>query len=407
MAEETAMSQRPLRLLVVADTYPPLKMSGAVQMRDLVRGFADAGHAPTVVVPTPNLDRPCQTVSDRGVVTVRVRTAPTKDIGYARRTVNELRLAGSLMRGMRRAGLGPAEWDGVVWYSPTIFLGPFARKAKLASGCRSYLILRDIFPEWAVDMGLLKRGAAYRFFKWIERRQYAVADTIGVQCEANVSYVQQLVGPQTSVEVLENWLSPAPVQACSLDLSQTRLGGRRLVAYTGNMGIAQGMDVFLDLARSMAGRSDLGFVFVGRGSEARRLHSAAEQHGLTNVLFHDEVEPCEVPGLLAQCEFAIVALDPRHTSHNIPGKFLTYMQAGLPVLARINPGNDLERLIREHDVGRVCIGGDAATLRAQLEEMLATPGYPARASQNARALWAGRFSTTTAVSQIVEALATR
>lgn len=60
------------------------------------------------------------------------------------------------------------------------------------------------------------------------------------------------------------------------------------------------------------------------------------------------------PHLYAQCAVGIVALDPRHKSHNIPGKFLTYMQSGLPVLANINAGNDLAALIRHESVGQVC-----------------------------------------------------
>jgi len=64
------------------------------------------------------------------------------------------------------------------------------------------------------------------------------------------------------------------------------------------------------------------------------------------VLFYDEIDPDEIPGLYAQCHVGIVALDPRHKTHNIPGKFLSYMQSGLPVLASINPGNDLVELIQ-------------------------------------------------------------
>jgi hypothetical protein len=63
-----------------------------------------------------------------------------------------------LLRARRQSGLGRERWDGVVWYSPTIFLGPIVRVLRRESRCRSYLILRDIFPEWAVDMGLMRRG---------------------------------------------------------------------------------------------------------------------------------------------------------------------------------------------------------------------------------------------------------
>jgi len=100
-------------------------------------------------------------------------------------------------------------------------------------------------------------------------------------------------------------------------------------------------------------RGDIGFLFVGRGSELPRLRVIARDRLLENVLFYDEVDSGEVPGLLAQCHIGLVALDLRHKTHNIPGKFLTYVQAGLPVLARINANNDLVGLIETEGVGRV------------------------------------------------------
>ncbi len=394
-----------MRIAIVADTFPPIRISGAVQMRDLVREFAAQGHETTVIVPAASQPQPWTVERASGLTVLRVRTPPTKDVNYVRRTLNEMRLPHALGRGMRAAGLPLSGWEGVVWYSPTIFLGPLVRRLRRASGCRSYLILRDIFPEWAVDMGLMGRGLPYRFFKWIEAGQYAVADTIGVQCEANLAYLAPWARqPGRTLEVLENWLSPAPVAGCRIDLSRTPLANRKIFVYTGNMGVAQGMDPFLDMVARMRERHEVGFLFVGRGSEAARFAAEAGRLGLDNVVFHDEIEPEEIPGLLAQCHAAMLALDPRHTSHNIPGKFLTYMQAGLPVLARINPGNDLEKLIRAEGVGRVCTGGNGATLLGLAEELLADPATGGAARDRARGLWERRFSTATAVRQIVASL---
>jgi glycosyltransferase involved in cell wall biosynthesis len=398
-----------MRLAIIADTYPPIRISGAVQMRDLVREFAAQGHQPTVIVPAASLAEPWKIEKTCEITVLRVRTPPTKDVNYVLRTINEMRLPYALLRGMKAAGVPLSGWDGVIWYSPTIFLGPIVKRIKRASGCRSYLILRDIFPEWAADMGLMGRGLPYRFFKWIEAGQYAVADTIGVQCHANLAYLAAWAAAQPGrrLEVLENWLSPAPVAGCRIDMQKTKLAGQKIFVYTGNMGVAQGMDVFLEMVARLRDRTDVGFLFVGRGSEAARYAAEAERQGLDNVVFHDEIEPEEIPGLLAQCHFAMLALDPRHTSHNIPGKFLTYMQAGLPVLARINAGNDLEQLIRSENVGRVCTGGDAGLLQSLAEQLLSVEGMSDRSAQRARSLWNDQFSTTVAVAAIIAALRTR
>lgn len=394
-----------LRLIIIADTYPPLRISGAVQMRDLVREFVEQGHAPTVVVPTASLLSPWSVEESDGITLLRVRTPRTKDIDYVRRTLNEMRLPHVLLRALRNSGLAADRWDGIVWYSPTIFLGPIVRALRRESRCRSYLILRDIFPEWAVDMGLMRRGLAYRFFKWVERKQYAVADVIGVQTPANLPYLRKWAAqPGRQLEVLQNWLRPAMDAGCRIQISGTRLAGRRIIVYAGNMGVAQGMDVFMDLAIRMRDRSDVGFLFVGRGSDAARFASMAQDLRLENVMFHDEIEPNEIPGLLAQCHVGIVALDPRHHSHNIPGKFLTYMQAGIPVIARINPGNDLERMIKESRVGRVCTGGDAAVLERLAEDLLSDPSAAEDARRNGKELSERLFSSSAAVRQIVHGL---
>lgn len=394
-----------LRLIIIADTYPPLRISGAVQMRDLVREFVEQGHLPTVVVPTASLSSAWSVEESDGITLLRVRTPRTKDIDYVRRTLNEMRLPHVLLRALRNSGLGADRWDGIVWYSPTIFFGPIIRALRRESRCRSYLILRDIFPEWAVDMGLMRRGLAYRFFKWVERSQYAAADVIGVQTPANLPYLKDWVSQSgRQLEVLQNWLRPAADVGCRVQISGTPLAGRRIIVYAGNMGVAQGMDVFMDLAIRMRARPDVGFLFVGRGSDAARFASLAQELRLENVVFHDEIEPREIPGLLAQCHVGIVALDPRHHSHNIPGKFLTYMQAGIPVIARINPGNDLERMIKESRVGRVCTGGDAALLERLTEDLLSDPTAAEDARRNGKELSERLFSSSAAVRQIVHAL---
>src|ERR1035437_2130447 len=114
---------------------------------------------------------------------------------------------------------------------------------------------------------------------------------------------------------------------------------------------------------------DIGFLFVGRGSDAQRLRKDAKARGLDNVVFHDEIEPSEIPGLYSQCHVGIVALDPRHKTHNLPGKFLSYMQSGLPVLASINPSNDLAELIQREGVGRVCTDHSVDTLQRLAVEL--------------------------------------
>jgi glycosyltransferase involved in cell wall biosynthesis len=206
------------------------------------------------------------------------------------------------------------------------------------------------------------------------------------------------------VEVLWNWLTPAPNIGCRIDVASTTLAGRTIFVYAGNMGVAQGLDVLLELAARLRDRVDIGFLFVGRGSEVPRLRAVAEDHALKNILFYDEVDPEEIPGLLSQCHVGLLALDPRHRTHNIPGKFLTYVQSGLPVLARINANNDLVALIETEGVGRVDVGESLESSQAIAEEMADDITGRELMSSRGRALSRKLFSSTTAVKQIVESL---
>ena len=394
-----------MRLARIADAYPPMRSSGAVQLRDLSKEFFRQGFLTTVMIPSAELDAPWRLEEMNGVQVLRLKAPRTKDIGYVRRTAGEFLMPFMMLHNLRKSPLANVSWDGVVWYSPTIFLGPIVKVLKKASGCRSYLIIRDIFPEWAVDMGLLRRGLAYRFFKVVERYQYSVADVIGVQTLANLSYFDHLMQrDKQQVEVLQNWLADEPDTGCGIVVAEGPLAGRKIFVYAGNMGVAQGMDVLLDLAEKLQGRKDIGFLFVGRGHDAERLQSKAKTSGLNNVAFYDEIDPAEIPGLYAQCHIGLVALDTRHKTHNIPGKFLSYMQCGLPVLATINPGNDLETLINTERVGRVCSDSSVVTLQLQAEELIDALAVDPEISSRCKSLSARLFSPEVAVNQIISAL---
>jgi len=393
-----------MRLVLIADAFPPMRSSAAAQLWDLSTEMVRQGHRLTVLVPSPGLDRAWGIEEMDGIQVVRLNAPRTKDIGYLRRTVSELMLSFVMAWNLRKIPLAAEQWDGVIWYSPTIFLGPLARFLKRRGACRGYLIVRDIFPEWAVDLGLLKRGAVYRFFKWIEHYQYSVADVIGVQTPANIPYFDRWAHAGRRVEVLQNWLSDASDIGSSISVADGPLAGRTVFVYAGNMGVAQGMGVFIDLTERMRERKDIGFLFVGRGSDAGWMREEAQQRGLDNIVFHDEIDASEIPGLYAQCHAGIVALDPRHKTHNIPGKFLSYMRAGLPVLARINPGNDLESLVREEGVGRVCTEDSVETL-AEMATLLAEGVVSdGTMSVRCRSLFEKRFSPTMAVEQVAAGL---
>lgn len=360
----------------------------------------------TVLLPDASLSEPWKLEEQGSVSLLRLKAPRTKDVNYFRRALAEFRLSGCMYRTLMKSPLKSMPWDSLVWYSPTIFFGSLVAKLKKGKPCPSYLILRDIFPEWAVDMGLLGRGLVYRYFKKVERFQYEQADTIGVQTPSNIEYFKkEQSGLYASVEVLNNWLSESSPGECSIRIAETALAGRRIFAYTGNIGIAQGMDILIELANELKDDDTVGFVFVGRGTAVGQIKQRAASYCLENILFFDEIEPSEIAGLLAQCHVGLIALDPHHRNDNIPGKFLAYMQARLPVLANINPDNDLEKMVYEYRVGEVVSDNSLSRLTELAKKLLTDIEEDDAISVSCQDLATATFSSAAAVKQIVASLA--
>jgi glycosyltransferase involved in cell wall biosynthesis len=169
------------------------------------------------------------------------------------------------------------------------------------------------------------------------------------------------------------------------------------------MGVAQGMDILIELVESLRERKDIGFLFVGRGREFSNLVAEKASRGLDNVLFFNEIDPSEIPGLLAQCHVGLVALHPDHKTHNIPGKFVSYVQYGLPVLARVNAGTDMARLIEEQVVGKVYIGDSVQELKRLAVGLVDDDATRNSMSERGRQLGRAMFSPASAAQQIVGA----
>ena len=131
----------------------------------------------------------------------------------------------------------------------------------------------------------------------------------------------------------------------------------------------------------------------------------AKHRGLVNTVFCDEIDADEIPGLYAQCHVGLIALDVRHKTHNIPGKFLSYLQSGLPVMAIINDGNDLQSIIEKYQVGKVTTDRSQENLRVLasllVEDITSKNG---EISSRCKVLASELFSSTTAVKQIVHSL---
>jgi glycosyltransferase involved in cell wall biosynthesis len=342
-----------VNILLVTDAYFPIRTSAATLMHDLAQAFLEEGHRVSLVTFSDKQLSRVDIQSVKGITVLSVKAFKTKDINRFARLIGEFINPFLIWYRLKKyKKFSEEDFDLIAWYSPSIFWGPFIARAKKKFNARSYLILRDIFPDWAYDLGLIKNRLIYQFLKKIAYFQYSQADVIGVQSPNNLEYFRaQYPEFRFKGEVLWNWVGLIEETNCSIDLSKTHLGNRKIFIYAGNMGISQAVESLIEFAAIMSYEKDIGFIFVGRGSEVERLKSLVKNKALENVLFFDEIEYSQIPKLYRQCAAGMISLDKRHSTHNIPGKFLTYVSHDLPVLAIGNAGNDLERLIKDNDLG--------------------------------------------------------
>lgn len=390
-----------MEILIIASVFPPLKSSGAVQLYDLALEFINQGHSVSVFTPEPSLKSPYLHKVIDGINIFYLKTPKIYGVGLFRRTLGEFLMPFYMWKNIKKSNFKLKIVDMIVWYSPSIFLGPLVRKVSAYCTCPNYLILRDIFPDWAVDVGVIKKGPPYFFFKLVQKYQYSIATVIGVQSPGNLIYFDKEKVKKGSIEVLHNWLSIPEWRVSNINVLSTKFTGRKIFVYAGNMGKAQGVDIFLDLAEKFSSRMDVGFLFVGRGTEVERLKDLSKKMQLENILFFDEINSNEIPSLYSQCSAGIISLDIRHKSHNIPGKFLSYIQNGLPVLANVNPGNDIIEIINSNKVGLAKSFSNVDELYTSATILLSEIHRGYDFSSNCRKLSCRLFSTKHAAEQII------
>jgi O26-antigen biosynthesis N-acetyl-L-fucosamine transferase len=402
-----------MRITILVDCYYPKISAGAKLIHDLAIEFLRREHTVTIITPTETITQKYEVEhvpsgADKTLRVVRVRTGKIKGAQRALRALQEFRLSSNIWNNTGDF-LRDNPADLLIFYSPSIFWAPLVRRLKALWDCPSYLILRDIFPQWAVDAGILRKGLAWYFLCRKERQQYLNADVIGVQSPSNLHYFDdKFPSLKARKEVLYNW-SPRnePDIPCTSFRKLWGLENKVVFIYGGNIGVAQDMDNLLRLATNVAANKDICFVFVGSGSEVDRLSRQIELNGLQNVRIFPALEPMQYQGMVSEFDVGLLSLDRRLTTHNVPGKLLGYLYNGLPVLASLNPGNDLFALLEENGAGICILNGDDERLRAGALRLAADKEMRKEMGRGARVLLETTFSVESAAQQILSSVVPR
>ena len=237
-----------MHLILLADIDFFGHNSGSILIKDLLKEFDKKKIQITAIFPSHSILKKTKIfLSDNNKVII-ARTLNSKSHFYLFRTFAEILNPFLMTLPLLIFSAYFKKIDGVIWYSPSIFFGPIIRLIKYKKNIKSYLVLRDIFPQWAIDLKILKINWIYHFFKYFEGMQYDCADSIGIQSQANIMYFfKNYPAYKKKVEVLNNWMSKKTRLPTSINLQNTILKNRLILIYAGNFGKAQELPFFLKI----------------------------------------------------------------------------------------------------------------------------------------------------------------
>lgn len=339
---------------------------------DLLQEFVAHGHEVHVACASEKRDcaKTCRS-HVRGIDVLRVRTGNlTGNVGIIEKGIATIGVDGRFKRAIARFFDGIV-FDLIIYPTPPITLAGTVEYLKKKTGAATYLLLKDIFPQNAVDLGMISRsgveGAVYRFFREKERRLYRVSDFIGCMSPANVSYLlEHNEGIDSSiVEVCPNCIKPKNYDALSAQASsmlKRRYGipeEGTVFLYGGNLGKPQGIDFVLDCLKSCSSQKDAFFLIVGGGSEADRIHEFISENAISNAAIVGPLPKEEYELMVNLCDVGLVFLDYRFTIPNFPSRMLSYLQAGLPIIVCSDPCTDMGDIAEDNGFGWKCLSDDS------------------------------------------------
>ncbi|MFZ2582228.1 MAG: glycosyltransferase family 4 protein [Citrobacter portucalensis] len=358
-----------MRIALICDDYLPHSTRvSAKMMHELACELLCKGHEPVVICPDDKI-KSLDILKLDGVTIYKFPNGSIKDVSKIYRAINESALSFNAWRFVSKH-LSKDKIDGIVYYSPSIFFGPLVKKIKQKHRCKSYLILRDSFPQWLVDQKIIKKnGLAEKYFRCFERINYNAADCIGVMSDRNKDIFINKYSDKYNVQVLFNWANFKSIDIIphSTLLSKMSLQDKVIFFYGGNIGHAQDMMNLMRLVKSMAYRDDVHFLLVGQGDEVPVVENFILDNSLNNCTYLPSITQCEFKSVLKVVDVGLFSLAKNHSVHNYPGKLLGYMANKLPILGSVNEGNDVMQVINSAKAGFAFVNGnDEALLNAAI-----------------------------------------
>ncbi len=368
----------------------------------LVEEFVSHGHEVTVVAPG---NGKTGIYVECGIPLLRVQTLPIKNVPNYLKGISNVLLPYQFERALNQFYKGRL-FDVIISPTPPITLVDLVAKLKRKFGAKFYLILRDIFPQNAVDLGFMKKdGLLHRYFRRKERKLYMEADYIGCMSQGNIDYVK-VHNPEVSAEKLhelKNYQKPYKGFGSDPDLIKRKYGiaEKFVVVFGGNMGKPQQLENVLALAVSVIQIPDIVFLLLGEGVQMNKIEAEAKAKGLTNINIQRTIAKQEYQDLLRVCDVGLISLHKDFTIPNIPSKALDYFNVGIPVLASLDLATDFGEILDEEKCGLWSYAGDHQHLHKNLLKLYQSPDLTSTMGQNGNKYFNERLTPEIAYKTII------
>jgi O26-antigen biosynthesis N-acetyl-L-fucosamine transferase len=397
-----------MRIILLPDEYLPSGTRVHAKMfHELALNLKSIGHQPIVLTPgTPSQSERLTIDFVDGVEVWRFRSGYTRGVGMFMRAINEWLLPYRAWRAIK-SKINNDNFDLCINYAPTIFFGPLTRRFK-KQGTFIYLIVRDMFPQWIIDQGLIKeRSLPAYFFRYYEKLNYDAASIIALQSQANLDFFISKFPNYHNIRILRNWAStkalPDKDSNKEFRINQ-HLQNKIIFFYGGNIGHAQDMENIMRLAKNLCNLPQAHFLIIGQGDEFNLVKSLKSKWGLNNVTILPSMSQDDFRSILSIIDVGLFSLAHNHKAHNFPGKILGYMVESKPILGSVNPGNDLLTLLNNTKAGFVFTNGEDKLLAYAARKLVSDINLRTEMGEKSRDLLLKEFSVESATNEILLSL---
>lgn len=318
-------------------------------------------------------------ICENGSTIVKFRIGNIQKTNLIEKGINTVAIDGKYIAAIKKY-LSNIKFDLVIYPTPPITLLRVIDYVKRRDDAKTYLLLKDIFPQNAVDIGIMStsgiKGLLYKYFRRQEKKLYAVSDYIGCMSEANVQYVishNKDVDPK-KIEVCPNTMDPTNMSCSEEERVEIRKKyeiplNKKVFVYGGNLGRPQGIPFIIECLRKCASIKNAYFLIVGSGTEYGKIERFVDKERPSNVKLMQRLQKEDYDKMIGGCDVGLLFLDHRFTIPNFPSRMLSYMAAKLPILACTDPNTDVGEVIVNGGFGWWC-ESDNSKVFAELVEKI-------------------------------------